>query len=42
MSHTPLELQFDLERLRRYLQEHPNNIAIELALTYYEDMRDTR
>ncbi len=36
MSHTPLELQFDKERLRRYLQEHPDR-AIELALNYRED-----
>ena len=36
MSHTPLELQFDLECLKRYLQLHPER-AIEQAMNYRED-----
>ena len=36
MSSTPLELDFSLECLKRYLHQHPNK-AKELALAYYED-----
>ena len=36
MSFIPLELEFSLECLTRYLHHHPDS-AQELALAYYED-----
>ena len=36
MSFIPLELEFSLECLTRYLHHHPEQ-AVELALAYYED-----
>ena len=36
MSELPLSLQLDIERLKRHLQEHPDQAA-ELAVSYFED-----
>ena len=36
MEFISLELELSVERLRRYLQQHPEKAA-ELALAYFED-----
>ena len=36
MKSSPLSLQFDIERLKRYLKAHPEK-ASELAINYFEE-----